>query len=159
MEFVQKNKNAVIVFVILLVIVGIGMLLTGGKGDDSADSGKKDSTLPDVQVLPTVDPSVEVNLEADTLGQEVTLSIENYPDGTEEIEYELSYDALVDGESIPKGVIGSIKVENGLASKDITLGTCSSGVCKYDKGVSLIKVTLKFTGDYGAQLYEGEFEI
>lgn len=159
MESLRKNKNAVIVVIILLLLVAIGFFITRDGGDEVVDDTTRDSVLPDVEVLPTVDPSVEVLLEVDALGREATLSIENYPKGTELIEYELSYDALVDGESVPKGVIGTIDIEKGRATKDITLGTCSSGVCKFDEGVKLISVTLKFEGGYGAQLFEGEFEI
>ncbi len=160
MEALQKNKGIVITVIVLLILVIGGVMLTRGGDGDSADNNNNDSVLPDVEVLPTVDPSVIVSLEPDALGQEVLLTVEDYPDGTDSIEYELSYDATVDGESVPKGVIGSIDVaKEGKASKSITLGTCSSGVCKYDQGIETIKLTLRFVGDYGAQLFEGDFEM
>lgn len=64
-------------------------------------------------------------------------------------DFEMSYDAIVDGEAVPKGAIGSGDVNPGETSVDrkITIGTCSSGTCKYDKGVKkmsfLIRLTLK----------------
>lgn len=160
MEALQKNKNAVITVIIILILIVGGFMFTRGGADDSAADGTRDTVLPNVIALPTVDPSVEVTLELDAKGQEAILTIDNYPKGTNFIEYELSYDALVGGDPIPKGVIGTIEIEGkGPASKEITLGTCSSGVCKYDEGVEKVKVTLKFDGTYGAQLYENEFEL
>jgi hypothetical protein len=159
MEAFQKNKNAVIVGVIILVLVGAGLLLTRG-GDSAGDGANKRTTLPDVEVFPTVDASVIVKLEPDKLMQNVTLSVDNYPASTSSLEYELSYDALVDGEPIPKGVIGTIEVDGEeTISKEITLGTCSSGTCKYDDGIKSIHVTLKFVGSYGAKLFTGDFKM
>lgn len=153
-----KNKNVIVVLVILVVLIGGGLLLTN-LGSDSA-SKDDDDVLPDVELLPTVGPEVEVTLEADPSGEEVILQIAGVPDGTDFIEYELSYDAIVDDESVPKGVIGTITFDGeDPVTRDIILGTCSSGTCKYDEGVEAIKATLKFEGDYGAQLFEGEFEI
>ena len=159
MEFFVKNKNAVIVGVIVLVLVGAGLLLTRERGGIADETGKK-TTLPGVEIYPTVDASVLVNLEVDKLLQNATLSVENYPATTTSLEYELSYDALVNGETVPKGVIGTIEVDGEkIISKEITLGTCSSGTCKYDVGVKSIHVTLKFVGDYGANLYTGDFKL
>lgn len=159
MEAFQKNKNAVIVSVIILVLVGVGLLLTRGNGDDSANADKK-STLPGVEILPTVDSSVVVNLEADKLVHNVTLSVEHYPAGTTSVEYELSYDANVEGEIVPKGAVGDIKVDGeSIISKEITLGTCSSGTCKYDEGITKTHLLLKFVGSYGAKLFTGDFEL
>lgn len=159
MEFLQKNKNVVVVVGILLVLLVGGFVLTRGGADSSANKDTE-STLPDVEVLPTVDPSVIVKLEADAKGQNVTLMVENFPATTRSIEYELSYDALVEGETVPKGVIGDIDVKGTKpVLKEITLGTCSSGTCKYDDGIKSIHVTLKFVGGYGAQLFTGDFKL
>ena len=62
-------------------------------------------------------------------------------------DYEMSYDAEVDGEVVPRGALGSGEVEAGESSisRDITIGTCSAGKCKYDKGVTKISFTIKLT--------------
>lgn len=62
-------------------------------------------------------------------------------------DYEMSYDAEVDGEVVPRGALGSGEVKDGESSisRDITIGTCSAGKCKYDKGVSKISFTIKLT--------------
>jgi hypothetical protein len=60
-------------------------------------------------------------------------------------DYEMNYDAIVDGESVPRGAIGSGDVNPGDTSIDrkITIGTCSSGTCKYDKGVTKISFVIR----------------
>ncbi len=159
MNTFQKNKQALVVVLILLVLGIGGYLLTRGDGD-ADDAMRKDSTLPGVEVVPTVDASVKVDLSADKLKQNATLTVENYPTGTKTIEYELSYDALVEGEYVPKGVIGDADVtKDARIEKKITLGTCSSGTCKYDQGVKSIHALVRFTGSYGAQMFEGDFPL
>jgi len=49
---------------------------------------------------------------------------------TEELEYELNYE-LENG--LTRGITGKIKLENGEGKKDLLLGSCSSGTCKYDE--------------------------
>lgn len=62
-------------------------------------------------------------------------------------DYEMSYDAIVDGESVPKGAIGSGDINPGDTSVDkkVTLGTCSSGTCKYDLGITKIAFIIRLT--------------
>jgi len=114
--------------------------------------------LPEGEVFPTVDASTTVELKADRLKREVTLTIEGIPSGTTDIEYEMSY--IAEGD-LPKGVIGTIEVKGKttIEKTGITLGTCSSGACVYDKGVKSIKVALKFNGAYGSRSFEKEFDI
>ena len=155
-----KDKNMLIIIGVIVIIILVGLFITKGRGGQSKDADSRESVLPDVELLPTVDSSVTVSLSADKLKQDATLEISNIPNGTELIEYELSYDASVEGERVPTGVIGTIEFDGeDPVVRKITLGTCSSGVCKYDKGVNEVRVTLKFEGDYGARLFEDIFKI
>ena len=154
----KLNKNHqifVIVVIILTLAVGFFLFLKSNKPDS-----KSNETLPQTEILPTVDSNVLVDLEADRKKQEVILTVSGIPAKTSTIEYELSYDADVDGESVPRGAIGTFDIagEDSI-NKKITLGTCSSGTCKYDKGVEKVKVSLRFTGDYGVKIFEKEFDI
>ena len=157
----MKNKNIVITGVIVLVLVIVGAFLTSRNGSGSKKSVNDTSILPENEVIPTVDSSVIVTVSADKLKHEATISVEDYPDGTTGIEYALSYDATVDGEAVPKGVIGSLEIDkkSSKVSKIVTLGTCSSGTCKYDKILGKVSLELKFQGDYGSQLYQGSFDL
>lgn len=113
--------------------------------------------LPESELIPTVDASVLVSLTAQNRKREVVLKIKGILNGTQQVEYELSYQTTND---IPKGVIGTIDIENEKEiERKITLGTCSAGKCVYDEGVERIKVYLKFSGDYGSQLFDKEFTI
>jgi|SRR3989344_6753696 len=154
----KKNRNIIVVGTVIILLVIVGLFITQGNKEKGKNNGA--NALPDVELIPTVGPGVKVTLEADAKKKEAIMEINGIPKGTDFIEYELSYNALVDGESVPKGVIGTIEYNgDDPVSRDITLGTCSSGTCKYDEGVNKVKVTLKFQGDYGAQLFEDEFEI
>ncbi len=157
----MKNKNVMVTGVIVLVLVVGGFLLTSRGGASGKKSVNDTSTLPDNEVIPTVDSSVLVTLTADKLLHEAVLTVDNYPAGTTGIEYALSYDASVDGENVPKGVIGDFVLDSKTSkvSKEVTLGTCSSGTCKYDKIMSKVTVELKFKGDYGSKLYKSDFDL
>lgn len=155
---VFKNKKIVIVFIVLTILI-IGIVwakIKSTKQEVPKQEVKKEEILPKSEILPTVDSSVLVDLTSKDK-KEAILTIKSIPNGTLTIEYELSY--LAKG-NLPKGVIGTINIEgeNSIERK-ITLGTCSSGSCVYDEGVTSIKVNLKFEGDYGSRLFEKEFEI
>lgn len=154
------NRNLMIggtIAVILLIGVG-GFFIVKGKSNISNTNTAVDEALPNTQALPTIDINVIVSLTADKLKREVTLSIEGIPQGTNSIDYEMSY--LAQGD-LPKGVIGTIEVDgkSHIEKTGITLGTCSSGACTYDKGVKSIKVALKFNSASGSKIFEEEFEI
>lgn len=151
----QRKKMIIFGIVVVVLLLGGVLLINRSK---SAQQAKED-TLPKNEVLPTIDSSVVVTLEADKKKQEVTLSVSHIPKGITKIEYELSYDADVDGQSVQRGAIGDIDVTGSSITKKITLGTCSSGTCKYDKGVTSVKVSLRFQSEKGASIFEKEFGL
>src|SRR3989338_3685758 len=161
MKINLKDRNVQMTLGVIVVVLIVGLFAsTMNKKSASKSTSNKQDVLPEVEILPTVDSSVQVSLTADKLKQEATLEISSVPAGTISIEYELSYDADVDGNKVPKGAIGTIEFDGeDPVSREITMGTCSSGTCKYDKGVEKIKATLKFSGKYGDRLFEREFEI
>lgn len=157
MNNILANKKILITVLVVVLLLGgsfyfYSSVLKSGVNDETED------VLPEEQVFPTVDANVKVDLSADRLKREVTLTIDGVPDNTDTIEYELSY--IAEG-NLPKGVIGTIDVlgKKSIEKDGITLGTCSSGACIYDKGVKSIKVSLKFNGNYGAKIFEKEFDI
>lgn len=154
----QDKRVLIVAAVIILLIVGfVGSRLFLGSSDDERVQTTEE-TLPEVEVLPTVDSSVKVSIEPDSLKREVILAIDNIPPGTKSIDYELSYTAEGD---IPKGVIGTFNLKAGQTAveREITLGTCSSGACVYDEDVETINLSLKFTGPEGSSIFEKEFDI
>jgi len=144
------------IFFGIIVIIGLIVLFVSFNKPKPKQEEPQDDVLPKSEIIPTIDASVEVVLISKS-NKEVILTIEKIPSGTTSIEYELSYLAKGD---LPKGVIGTIVVENDESiERSITLGTCSSGKCVYDQGVEKIKVSLKFIGNYGSRLFEKEFEL
>ncbi|KKP68561.1 MAG: hypothetical protein UR68_C0001G0011 [Candidatus Roizmanbacteria bacterium GW2011_GWA2_35_19] len=139
------------VLLVILVITGF-MFLRKQPPTDQAE------ILPDNVAIPTVDSSVTVDLKSLTSNKEISLEVSSIPAGTESVDYELSYQTVLQG---LQGVIGTVTLDEGqsIIEKKLTLGTCSSGTCVYHQVVGKIKLTLKFTGNYGEKLYEKEFTI
>lgn len=139
------------VLIILLLVIGYWLL-----GRNSVKPTTT-STEPTEIIMPTVDASVQVDLVSSIAGKEVILKIDNILNNTNAIEYELSYQTAKQG---LQGVIGTITVAGEKNyEKKLTLGTCSSGTCVYHQVVGKIKLTLKFSGEYGDKLFEKEYQI
>lgn len=145
--------GAVLVSVIILVLIVSKLFMkTGGSGTNVISPTEMVE-----EVIPTVDSSVVVKLESATNGREVVLTIDNVPSKTTSIDYELSYQTEKQG---LQGVIGTIKAEESKSyEKKLTLGTCSSGTCVYHQVVGPIKLNLRFTGEYGEQVWEKEVTL
>ncbi len=151
-KWLQNKKILLLVLLVFFLIIFLFFALTGKKSKT-----KKPTTTPlsDELVIPTVDSSVRVELNKLSSGQEVLLKIENAPKNTQLIEYELSYDTISQGY---QGVIGSFDGRpEQVYEKKIYLGTCSSGTCVPHQLKGKIKVSLKFSGNYGERVYEKEF--
>jgi len=145
------KRILIIVLVVILVITGLVFLRKQPQNDQV-------EILPDSAAIPTVDSSVTVTLKPLSSNKEISLEVSNIPATTESVDYELSYQTAAQG---LQGVIGSVSLDKGKSSfeKKLTLGTCSSGTCVYHQVVGKIKLTLKFTGNYGEKLFEKEFTL
>ena len=140
------------VIVVLLVVIGM-MTIKSKSAEQTAD---KETVFEEPgEIIPTVDSSVKATITGKT---DATIEISGIPDGTKEIEYELSYNTE-DG-SI-EGVFGTIDIKSGAdtAEEEIIFGTSSSGVNRYHKIDGPVKGTFKFTGSYGQKLLEKEFDL
>lgn len=151
----MKNKNALIASIVVLILVlGGGFLLVKNLTKPS-DTKVEEEELS--ENLPPVDSLVVVDLTSKGDKQSVTLSVSKIPEGTESLEYELSY--LI-GEGLPKGALGKISLEGkSEIIRDILLGTCSRNVCTYDKGVTSVKLVLKFNHSEGASQFTKEYPL
>jgi len=149
------NKKVVvgIIAVVLLLVIGVVVVQTLGK--KQAPVEVKQQTEQDV--IPTVDSSVKVALNQIEGKKEIELAITGIPKGTTSVDYELSYETEQQG---TQGVIGTISTITGdTFTKQMTLGTCSSGRCVYHAVVGAIHITLKFSGDYGQKILEKEISL
>lgn len=110
-------------------------------------------------VLPTVSESIKVNLISRNANKSVDLSIEGLTSDISSIEYELTYQT---GIGIPRGMLGTInlKGEKSINKTDITLGTCSSGNCVYDTGVTSVNLSLKFNFSNGqSSVFQNSYSL
>jgi hypothetical protein len=76
----------------------------------------------------------------------------------ESVEYELTYTT---GAGLPRGVIGKISTKGAseISRDDIVLGTCSSGKCVYDLGVTSVDLSLKFNTNEGSSVYRKNYQL
>lgn len=152
----KQLQNQYIIFgVIIFVLIVVGLFFYMKVKPAGQSTEKKDSVFEKpTEVIPTVDSSVTVSIEGST---EATISLSGIPAGTEEIEYELSYETKTG--SI-EGVFGKIAVNgSSKAEEEVTFGTCSSGVCRYHEIDGPINGVFKFSGSYGERLLETSFDL
>ncbi|PIZ65301.1 hypothetical protein COY14_02670 [Candidatus Roizmanbacteria bacterium CG_4_10_14_0_2_um_filter_36_9] len=151
----QKIFYIVIGGIILVLLVAAIYFFTLPDKASSETRDNKDSVFEEPrEVIPTVDSSVKVTIKGKT---EAVIELSGIPDGTKEIEYELSYNTSTG--SI-EGVFGLIEVDGSTkASEDVTFGTCSSGVCRYHAIEGEVSGTFKFSGSYGEKLLESTFNL
>lgn len=154
-ELFEKNKMVVIGVLVILVVAIVAFMLLGNRNEPVVEEELTAEEMEEAPI-PTVDPSVKVDVKAVNNDREVEITVSNAPKGTESIDIELSYETADKG---LQGAIGAIMVKDGGGTKKITLGTCSSGTCVYHNVTSDIKVYLKFNGDYGEQIFEKNFTI
>jgi hypothetical protein len=149
------KKQMMIVGGALVLLLVLGFLFFRGRVNTNDNQGEQTEVE---DLIPTVDASVKVSLEAsDSTNHEVVLTASNIPAATQAVDYELSYQTASQG---LQGVIGTITTIRGRGfEKKLTLGTCSSGTCVYHQVVGKIKLTLKFSGDYGEKLFEKEYSL
>lgn len=148
------NKKYIIVGVVVSVLIAGFVVLNLRPSAPPPDTQL--TPTPTVS-LPTVSPDVKVGLIPKNSNREVTLKISGIPSDITSVEYEFTY---MTGAGLPKGVLGKITLKEGereVVRDDIVLGTCSSGHCVYDTGVTSIDLTLKFNSDKGASVYRNTF--
>ena len=156
MNNILKNRNAVIgiaVVIVLLVLVG-GFILLSGKSSNQAQNAQ--TALPTQVPIPTLSPdSIGLSLTESADMHKATMKITTTTDITS-VDYQLSYNAQVSGQDVPRGTIGhvDVKTPGQTISQDMVLGTCSD-VCHYDTGITGLKIIVKVTKSDG-KVYQVE---
>ena len=145
----MKNNYLVIglIVIVVLLLAGGGFYFVAGSKDNKQSP---EPTPPVEEIVPTISPEkLGLTVSARTDGKAVMFEIAN-AEGIAGIDYEISYEA--EG-GIPRGAIGHLDGpqagESSVETNYIELGSCSSGRCKYDEGVTSVKFTLKITMDNG----------
>lgn len=149
------KKIAIIIGSIIVVII----LIIAGKKYLFAPKTEDIVSVPTPTVsLPTVSPNVAVELTPRADKRAVSLVIKGFPSDIDSIEYELTYTT---GAGLPRGVLGKIAVNgaNVITRNDIVLGTCSSGKCAYDSGVTSLNLSLKFNSPQGSSVFQKTYTL
>ncbi len=142
----MKNKMALAGLVAVILIIAVAGFIFISK--QKATKEPVIEKTPEEEAIQMKPEDIGLELIPNKALTEVEMKI-NDVSKFNHFDFEMSYDAIVDGESVPKGAIGSGDINPGDTTVDrkITIGTCSSGTCKYDKGVKkisfLIRLTLK----------------
>jgi len=127
-------KSIKIILVVLVVIIGLVLRFTLFKKPDV------DSQIPVVkQAQPlSIEEMPLILLSPKEQGRELLLQAKGVKD-VDSLEYELIYE-LEDG--LTRGASGEIELAQKEGEKNILLGTCSRGTCKYDEGVTGGELTI-----------------
>lgn len=136
---------------ILLVVVIILGLIGGGaffffKSSTKAPISKMQEDEEAVKDIP-LEQRPYISLTPRTDGHELHLSVSKIPSGIATVEYDVFY---TNADGVNQGATGSGKLNGGTTlERDILLGSCSSGKCKYDEGVEKGTFTLKLRDSKG----------
>ena len=141
----DKRILAVVGVIVLLLIAGASFMLLGRNASEEASDEEESSVNDNVASLSPEEVGLE--MEALSNNQQIVFRLTK-PEGITAVEYELTY---VAEDEQPRGVIGMIEDLDTsgevIESKPLDLGSCSSGVCKYDRGVESVDLLLKVTKD------------
>ena len=138
--------------IITLIVAVLIFLIVGGVLAVKFIFSSKNETVEEVPTptvaLPTISENIKVSLTAKDGNKAVTLRISGLTSDIQSVEYELTYTTAA---GLPRGVLGKISTEGAkeIVRDDIVLGTCSSGKCVYDTGVTAIDLSLKFNTTQG----------
>jgi len=156
----MKNKNLSIALVVgfVLLVAGIVFFFLRPKKEVAQEVQPVEKTRLEITDVP-LEERPFLALNPINGGKEIGVEISNFGQ-VESVEYELTYMS----EGFSRGAIGSVKIDSEEAiEKELLLGSCSSGTCKYDKGVEGGSLTLRIKDDEGTkklisdwQLYQNE---
>ncbi|MBU2632103.1 hypothetical protein KKG52_00120 [Patescibacteria group bacterium] len=147
----MKNKKVLLVTGLLLVLALVfgGLYFASQKNKPAEEEIKKQQSIPKIS-----SEEIGLSLSWKEKGKIVLLEIAKTSD-ISAVEYELLYKT----KDVMQRAFNILNIEKGKAVKEeIPLGTCSSGVCRYDKDISGIQVILKITKTNG-KIYQAEASL
>lgn len=143
--------------VILIVLLGGFLILRGRTTTQPVD--EETSQNQSIPKLSKEELGLTMELSPDV--HTVKFSIAKASD-LKHIDYEITYDAdSTEDESVrvPKGITGEEDVNGATYKTDnLTLGTCSKNVCKYDTGIQKVDLLAKVTKKDG-KIYQVEDSV
>lgn len=141
MQKLLENKLALLGIgaVVIVALIAVFIFFQNSKSQEQIVA---EETIEE-QAIEINPDDIGLTLTPNANNTEVTMEITD-TSTFDSFEYEMNYDAEVDGEVVPRGAIGSGNVEDGEpVVREITIGTCSAGKCKYDTGVTKISFIIR----------------
>lgn len=146
-----KNKKVVLTAAVIgvLLLLGGGWYVMSAKNNASTQVANQ-SKYEEDEVIPTLAPE-EIGLEfIAKLDKKYVKFIINKPEGIEQVDYDISYNAISNGNTVNQGLTGEVKKDEFKNGKiEINwreLGTCSTGgKCRFDEGVAEVTLILRIT--------------
>lgn len=139
----MKNKKILIgiVVLVILILAGVGLFLFNLNSSQSPQD--ENEFVENIVEMSAED--VGLTLSSQKNNQQLVMELTKL-DEIESFEYEVSYEAIEEGETVMQGTFGSgpNPDEEGEPTirRVIDLGTCSA-VCRYHEGVEEIEFTLR----------------
>lgn len=156
----------IILIALVLIIVGAGLVFSGKLNNRGPRATPTPAPVKEQSIEKLPVEALDVKFETRYDKKAFTLTISGLREkGYKQFDYEASYDAQSTED--PTQIIsqGSGSTEPILVTekpfvREILLGTCSKNVCKYDKGVKSVKVTLRLQSTDGkTKIWEKEFSL
>lgn len=146
-----------VIFIIIIFIVVIGSVVLLKSKTDKNSQVSEEIPAPTV-IMPTISDSIKVDLTPKAGNKAIMLKVSGLDPDVESVEYELTYTT---GAGLPRGVLGKITTtgEKQITRDDIVLGTCSSGKCVYDTGVTAVDLSLKINTAKGSSVFRKTYEL
>lgn len=142
-----KDKRVLVVagvavLALVLIIVGVFLMMRNSNSSQDAGQGIAPTEVPVLSLKPE---DIGLSLVEAANMQTATMTITKTSDITS-VDYQLSYNAEVTGQSIPRGTIGhvDVKTPGQTVTQKMVFGTCSD-VCHYDTGITQVQLIVKVT--------------
>jgi hypothetical protein len=141
-----KDKRVLVaagvaVLALVLIVIGVVMLTKSSSSTQTAQN----AAPTEVPVLSLQPGDIGLTLVEAANMQTAVMTIAKTSDITS-VDYQLSYNAQVSGQSIPRGTIGhvDVKTPGQTITQKMVFGTCSD-VCHYDTGITQVQLIVKVT--------------
>jgi len=149
--YMLKNTNVQIfigVAIIVAVLLGAYFFITA-----KSKKVEKVASEPDTTIHTLSPEAIGLSIEAKPDNKAVKFIIKK-AEGIKSIEYQLKYEAdstaqerSEGGEDrVERGITGEATIDAGESTYEspwLDLGSCSNNICRYDKGVTSVELTLK----------------
>lgn len=163
MELLKQRKVQIAGVLVVLLLVGGYFLFFAKSKSASNVTAQQDQVI---QKLSNEELGLKLSISPN---KEQVKFLISKATGIKSIEYQLTYEADSTADEIAQG--GDARVQRGItgsssvdSSKDsfdsgwLDLGSCSKNVCRYDKGVSSVNLTLKIVKNDG-KTYQAESSL